>query len=65
MIPLKTIAAEYSPTISHKGAVKKLSRWIRRCTPLLTALHQVGYYTGVRDLTPAQVALIYHHLGEP
>lgn len=65
MTPLKALATDYSPRISHKAAVKKLSSWIRRCMPLFDALCRTGYCPRARTLTPAQVRLIYHYLGEP
>ncbi|MGL5016008.1 MAG: DUF4248 domain-containing protein [Bacteroidales bacterium] len=62
---MKEIALEYSPEISPKGAVKNLKRWIRRCSPLLDELKSLGYSPHARELTPAQLRVIHHHLGKP
>lgn len=61
------LAELYFPALSKKMAIKKLKRWIDRCTPLTEAL-QEGRYAGEpvrRDFTPKEVKLIVSHLGEP
>lgn len=39
--------------------------WIHRCKPLMHELLDTGYNIKSKTLTPRQVNIIIHHLGDP
>jgi len=59
------LAMRYFPGDNPRVARDKLTRWINRCTPLLSALAMVQYRTTEKFYTPRQVELIFQYLGEP
>lgn len=61
------LAQMYFPNCSSsRNAVRCLSRWIKRCTPLLTDLEAINYKPyRHRLLTPKQFDIIVSHLGDP
>ena len=64
-LSLKELSLMYFPTSSVKSAGTQLKRWLRYNTALWDDLAVSGYRNGQRLLTPRQVALVFHYLGEP
>ena len=66
MMKKSELARRYFPNAkTDNSACTMLAQYMRRCTSLMTELREVGYYPTQRMLTPRQVALITHYLGEP
>lgn len=61
----KELAALYMPDSTVEAARKQLSMWIKYNKDLTRELEATGYSAKSRILTPKQVQLIYHYLGEP
>lgn len=61
----RELALLYFPTLKGDQAVRKLQRWIVRCTPLRTSLQETDYVLKSREFTARQVRLIISYLGEP
>ncbi len=60
------LAKMYFPDArSVKSATNRLARWLKLCGPLMAALVETGYTPKQKCLTPRQVELIFHFLGEP
>ena len=59
------LAAMYFPQAPYQTAIRILRNWIYRCLPLKSALLREGYRIHNSLLTPRQVRLIFHYLGEP
>ena len=59
------LACLYFPDAAPRTAVNHLVAWITKCKQLSEALTQTGYQKTDKLLTPKQVALIAHYLGEP
>lgn len=55
----------YLPHIAPKSASRQLTRWIEQDPDLLDDLRQKGYRKGQRMYLPAQVAVLFDHLGDP
>jgi len=60
-----TLACQYNPYVQPASARKVFNSWIRRNHILKEELEQAGYDKKGILLTPAQVAIIFKHLGEP
>lgn len=59
------LALLYNPHLTPQSAWRTLQHWIVVCKPLHARLQQMGYDPSHRRFTPAQVAEIVAHLGEP
>lgn len=59
------LALLYFPYTEGVSAVRHLFSWIKKNTDLFEQLKETGYYANQKVLTPAQVNLIFEHLGEP
>lgn len=59
------LALAYSPDLSPMAAWRRLDQWIVRYPGLSAHLSSIGYRTGQRAWTPAQVKAIVEALGEP
>ena len=59
------LAQAYSPDLSPMAAWRRLCQWIDRYPGLADRLRTLGYRTGQRSWTPAQVEAIVGALGEP
>lgn len=59
------LAVRYNPHTTVKTARRILRQWITINRLLQDELAATGYSPTLRILTPAQVAMIYRHLGEP
>lgn len=59
------LARLYFPHLASHQACNRLRRWIVRCGELNDALAASGYRPNHRLLTPRQVRLIVHYLGDP
>ena len=59
------LASLYSPKILSKNAAYKLTRWIKINKNLTAELSELGFYSGVRDLSPKMVEIIVKYVGEP
>lgn len=59
------LALLYAPDLTPHAAVNRLMAWIRYHPKLTQALNNTGYRKTAKVLTPRQVTLIYHYLGEP
>ena len=64
-LTIKELGQQYFPHSTSKSASTQLVRWLRHNKNLWADLAAAGYLKGQRILTPLQVALVYHHLGEP
>lgn len=62
---LKELAVMYFPNSTVASARNQLKRWFILNHHLMKDLEETGYVNGQRVFTPRQVALIFHHLGEP
>ncbi|MCC8154392.1 MAG: DUF4248 domain-containing protein [Tannerellaceae bacterium] len=61
----KELGLQYSPNESPISARKRLRRWVDHHPTLRDELTRLGWKKGNHLLTPSQVKLIIHHLGEP
>lgn len=61
------LAALYFPGEDTRRAVKKLTRWVKHCEPLLQELNKDGcmYAPKMKNYTAREVKLIVLYLGEP
>ena len=59
------VATRYYPGRKSRTAVRLFRQEIRLTRGLLDALQSIGYHNNQRILTPRQVKLIEHYLGEP
>lgn len=59
------VALMFFPDIQPKSASRQLSRWISRDEELKAELLQAGCRPGQRLYSPAQVRIIFDHLGDP
>jgi hypothetical protein len=59
------LAQLYFPNITKKSASAQLRLWIYNHNQILTKLEAIGYKTGKRLFTPAQVKVIVMEFGEP
>ena len=66
-LPLRksALAASYFPELASHQACNRLRRWIIRCTELHDKLLETGYRPEQRIVTPRQIRLLIHYLGEP
>ena len=53
-----------APTQRH-GAIRTLTRWIKRNNELYAELLLTGYHARVRTFMPRQVGIIVRYLNEP
>jgi len=59
------LALLYFPMLQKESAVKKLRRWIHKCTPLYKELSEAYHMPAMNSFTAKEVKLIIKHLGEP
>ena len=59
------LAILYAPDLTPESAVKRLGLWVRHNQKLCNELIDTGWKRGNRVLTPLQVQVILHYLGEP
>jgi len=59
------LALLYFPNSTKSSASTQLGRWIKQNKLLQQKLHESGFVTGKRILTPKQVASLVQILGEP
>ena len=59
------LACIYFPDSLPHTAVNRLTRWIKRCPPLMAALHDKHYDKTSKIYSSRQVRLIVEYLGEP
>lgn len=59
------LAQLYSPGREPAAALQNLYRWMRKCTPLITELRQLGYDKHRHSFLKREVETICKHLGEP
>ena len=59
------LALMYSPDSSPSTALQCLTRWMKRCRPLMLELEQLGYNKYRHTLFRPEVEAIVRHLGEP
>lgn len=61
------LAGMYFPGEENRRAVKKLTRWVKRCEPLQQELNRDGYMyiPNMKTYTAREVRLIVRYLGEP
>lgn len=64
-LSIKEISQMYFPTSTPKSAGAQFKRWLKYNSQLWDELERSGYRNGQRLLTPRQVALVFHYLGEP
>lgn len=64
-LSFKELSLMYFPTSTVKSAGVQFKRWLKYNTALWDDLAGTGYRSGQRLLTPRQVALVFHYLGEP
>lgn len=63
---LTELAQLYRPHLQPKSALRTLKNWIKNNPELQTALSMTGFDPeAIRSLTPMQVSVIVHYLGEP
>lgn len=61
-----SVALLYFPELTPEQAVRRLTRWIKRCKPLYAELTRDGRTFDRRQiLTVREAKLIMEHLGEP
>ncbi len=67
ILSFAVLAVLYFPgCATSKNAVRCLSRWIKRCSPLVKELVPTGYMAyNHRYLTTRQYKIITKHLGDP
>ncbi len=61
----KEIALRYFPDYHPSAATRSLGKLIRSDSELLNKLEVHGYRKGIRQFTPAMVALLLDYLGTP
>lgn len=59
------LAHLYCPKKTYFAALKTLRKWLRYNPQLMNELSATGYHPNSHDFTPAQVEIIYRHLGVP
>lgn len=59
------LAGLYFPDLSADSAVRKLMRWIKRCTDLMDELLKLDYRPASHTFSAREVRLIVYYLGEP
>lgn len=61
------LAQLYSPELTTKAALRKLSRWINGDRDLKSALSAIGYFEHKNDryFTRHEVALLFEYIGDP
>jgi hypothetical protein len=59
------LAMLYNPQMCVKEALRTLTRWMVRNEQLYRELLAIGYRKTCKILTPKEVAVITHYLGEP
>lgn len=59
------LALLYNPHLTPQSAWRTLNHWIGLSEALSARLRQLGYNSSSRRFTPAMVAAIVAHLGEP
>lgn len=59
------LAQLYNPHSSPKSANETLHRWIKLNKQLRVDLKKLGFYPGIRILSPKMVELIVAAVGEP
>ena len=59
------LAQLYFPNISKKSASAQLRRWIKMSKTVMPLLLNLGYKSGNRLFTPAQVKVIIDEFGDP
>lgn len=59
------LAHLYFPELEIKSAVRRLMRWITRCTDLMEELLKVNYQPRSQIFSAKEVRLIIFYLGEP
>ncbi len=65
VLSVKELASLYFPHSAPRSATVQLKRWIDLNRPLCEELRAAGLVSRQRLLTPKQVELIFHYLGEP
>lgn len=63
--PKSELALLYFPELSADSAVRRLMRWIKRCTGLTDELLKLDYRPACHSFSAREVRLIVHYLGEP
>ena len=61
----KELAALYLPDIQAKSASRRLRAWIQGNKALCLRLHEMGYSSKTRVLTPEMVREIFKSIGRP
>lgn len=64
-LTMKELSIMYFPNSTVKAAGTQLKRWFNYNKELRAALEATGYFDGQRILSPRQVELVFHYLGEP
>lgn len=59
------LAREYFPDVSPATARRLFSRELRHNASLWDDLLQAGYRPAQKRLTPRQVSIVFHYIGEP
>ncbi len=59
------LALLYFPKLESDSAVRKLMRWIKRCTDLMDELLKLNYQPVNKAFSAREVRLIVFYLGEP
>lgn len=59
------LACAYMPHCNPRTAINILRRWFETNKPMMAELYATGYTLHTKCLTPAQVAIVVKHLGEP
>jgi len=55
----------YFPALEKDMAMKKLRRWIKKCTALYEELEAANHVAAMKTYTAKEVKIIVYHLGEP
>lgn len=59
------LAQLYSPGREPAAALQNLYRWMRKCTPLISELRQLGYDKYRHSFLKREVETIHKYLGDP
>ena len=59
------LAHLYCPQKTYFSALRTLREWLRYTPGLMGELSAAGYHPKSHSFTPAQVEIIYRHLGVP
>ncbi|WP_455674749.1 DUF4248 domain-containing protein [Phocaeicola sp.] len=59
------LAQLYFPELEKDSAVRRLVRWINRCTDLVEMLRQADYHSRDKSFSAKEVRLIFSYLGAP